>query len=330
MITPKSSSTKEINYTLKEKESCFIIKISVENDSLFIKISENDTVPSLNYCAKYTLNDLIKQSRYFKLFEKPEELLPELTNLCNEKKISIKKRDTSMILSFSLPLKVIEEVDLIIPQEEIDPQKIIADLCQTVNELKRKIKFLSFSQISEEQLNKNLQSENILLNDEEKDMVCDWILKTMKSEGKKINMSLLYKAKVNGDSSSTFHSYCNNKGYTLTLIRNTRGYRCGGFTSKNWSSCNSTVNDPNAFLFSLEYKEKYPSYDGTNAIYDHSSYGPTFGSNTDLYIVNSCRQNNSNQCNFPYYYCGTRARGLSGGTYNFKVDDLEVYQINIV
>ncbi len=43
-------------------------------------------------------------------------------------------------------------------------------------------------------------------------------------------MTLLYKLKSHGDSASTFHSYCDNKGPTLTLVRNTRGYRCGGFT----------------------------------------------------------------------------------------------------
>ena len=100
-------------------------------------------------------------------------------------------------------------------------------------------------------------------------MVQKWILKRMKSEGKKIEMTLLYKLTNHGDSSSTFHSYCNNKGYTLTLIRNTKGYRCGGFTSQSWSSSGNYKADPNAFLFSLEFKEYYPTYDGTNAIYDN-------------------------------------------------------------
>ena len=79
----------------------------------------------------------------------------------------------------------------------------------------------------------------------------------------------------------------------------------------------------------MEYKEYYPTYDGTNAIYDYSSYGPTFGSNNDLYIPNGFLSNTSS-CNFPYEYCGTRARCLTGGSYNFKVKELEVYKIDIV
>ena len=198
------------------------------------------------------------------------------------------------------------------------------------NDLRKQIKLIgSNAIISEEQLKKNLESNNILLNEEEKNMVNNWILKQMKSEGKKIGMTLLYKLKNHGDAASTFHSYCNNKGYTLTLIRNTKGYRCGGFISKSWSSCGNYVNDPNAFLFSLDYKEQYFPYEGNNAFYDNSSYGPTFGNGHDLYISNNCSSNYSSYCNFPYAYSGTKARVLSGGYYCFKVHEIEVYQINI-
>ena len=166
-------------------------------------------------------------------------------------------------------------------------------------------------------------------------MVFNWILKTMKSKDKKVNMTLLYKLTSHGDSAGNFHNYCNNKGPTLTLVRNTKGYRCGGFTNQSWASRynngygSANVNDPNAFLFSLEYKEKYPSYDGNNALYDSSSNGPSFGGANDLCIANNCTQNYSS-CNFPYYFCGARARSLTGGSYNFKVNELEVYKIDII
>ena len=100
-------------------------------------------------------------------------------------------------------------------------------------------------------------------------------------------MTLLYKLTRDGDSASTFHSQCDDQGNTLSLIRNTKGFRCGGFTTQSWCSSGSYINDDNAFLFSLDYKECYFNYDGVNAIYDYSSYGPTFGSGHDLYISNN-------------------------------------------
>ena len=123
----------------------------------------------------------------------------------------------------------------------------------------------------------------------------------------------------------------NLKTYLLILIRNTKGYRCGAFTSKAWSSCNSYVSDQNTFLFSLEFQERYFNYDGNYAFYDNSSYGPCFGSSgstdkSDLFIGDSFNNGNC-YCNFPYYFSGTRVRSLSGGYFTFKVDEMEVYEI---
>ena len=332
MEAPKTANEKDNEFKIKDNEDDTSYTISLSNieNNLNINITEDFSVPSINYIAKFTLNDLIKQSRYFKLFESIDEVIPELRSLFTENKIKFKKQRSLILLSFSLPLKIVEEVFLTIPQAEIDSKKIITDLCVTVNELRKQIKSLSSNgKISEEQLVKNLQSNEILLNEDKKKMVSNWILKQMKSENKQVQMTLLYKLTRDGDSCSTFHSKCNNQGYTLTLIRNTRGYRCGGFVSKNWTSCGSYVNDPNAFLFSLEYKEQYFTMDGNNAFYDSSSYGPIFGNGHDICIANSCSQNTSSTCSFPYAYDGVKYRCLSGGYYNFKVNEIEVFKINI-
>ena len=327
----KAIQNKENSFNLKDEENniSYTLSFQVESNELIVDISEENSLPSIHYIGKFTLSDLEKQSRYFKIFEKIEHFIPELKDLFEQNRIKLRKEKSEILLILSLPLRTLEECVLCIPQGEIDSKTIVRDLCTTVNELRKQIKLLGVNQISEEQLAKNLESKDILLDEEEKKMVCDWILKQMKSEGKNIEMKLLYKLKNNGDSASTFHSLCNNKGYTLSLIRNTKGYRCGGFISKSWTSCGSYVNDPNAFLFSLDYKEQYFTNEGKDAFYDHSSYGPTFGSGHDFYISNSCTQNTSSYCNFPYSYGGTKARVLSGGYYYFKVNEIEVYQINI-
>ena len=370
MEPPKANMTpKGFDFKLKEKDIIFTITFSEENERnssekkkkygndfseksksqdisltpsgessyLGISISEDGSVPPVSYSAKYTLTELNKLSRYFLLFGSIEELISELQILCSENQVKISKKKELINLILALPLKIVHEVYLPIPLDKADPKKVIVSLCQTVNELNKKIKTLMVGEIPEEQLEENLNSKDILKNEDEKNMVINWILQAMKSKDKKVNMTILYRLKSDGDSASTFHSKCNNQGPTLTLVRNTRGYRCGGFTNQSWSGRynpsyggSASVNDPNAFLFSLDFKEKYPTYDGQNAIYDCTSYGPCFGSNTDLYIADSCSRNNSSYCNFPYYYCGTRARALSGGSYNFKVDELEVYKIDFL
>lgn len=328
--TTKSDDTQKVSFSIKdeEKKSSYTLTFSTESDSLLIDIVEDNTLPSIHYIEKFSLNDLVKQSRYFKLFEKAEDFIPELKDLFDQNKINLKKEKNEVLLFLSLPMKTLENAALCIPQGEIDSKTVITDLCSTVNELRKDIELLKTDTIPEEVLAKNLESQEIFMNEEEKKMVSDWILKQMKSEGKKIEMKLLYRLKRDNNSASTFHSLCNNKGATLSLIRNTNGFRCGGFISKSWTSCGSYVHDTNAFLFSLDYKEKYCiNKDGTNAFNDNSGYGPTFGGGHDLYIANGCSGSTSNYCNFPYSYTGVKQRALSGGLYNFKVDEIEVYQI---
>ena len=45
---------------------------------------------------------------------------------------------------------------------------------------------------------------------------------------------MIYKATVDGFKGSDFHRKCDNKGKTLTLIKTTKGYIFGGFTSESW------------------------------------------------------------------------------------------------
>ena len=64
---------------------------------------------------------------------------------------------------------------------------------------------------------------------------------------------LLYRASRDGCDPIDFHSRCDGKGPTLSLIR-TEEHNCiGGFTNAKWSSPNKTEfkKDESAFLFNL-------------------------------------------------------------------------------
>ena len=198
---------KETSFKLKDKEqnTSYTLSFSIESNSLIVNITEDNSLPVINYKAKFTLNDLVKQSNYFKLFESLDQLISEIKSLYEQNDIKLRKEKSEIILVLSLPLKIIDEVLLCIPQADIDSKTIVNDLCSTVNELRKKIKSLT-ANVPEEKLAENLKSKEILLNEEEKKMVCDWILKQMKSEGKKIEMNLLYRLTRDGDSASTFHS----------------------------------------------------------------------------------------------------------------------------
>ena len=330
MDTQKTTSINTFN--LKNNDQSINLTLSNLSNSLVIKIIEVDSILNRCYSADFTLEKLVKLNKYFKLFETIQQLIIELSNLIEENKITFSFNNNSIDLILHLPLKVIEKLILPIPETEQDIQEVVSGLCTTINTLRKKVQkleneLLLNSKIPEEKLKENLSSNEIILNEEEKKMIFNWILTKVNPEKKNIKMTLLYKLTRDGDSASTFHSQCDDQGNTLSLIRNTKGFRCGGFTTQNWCSSGSYINDDNAFLFSLDYKECYFNYDGVNAIYDYSSYGPTFGSGNDLCIANECSQNYESYCNFPYSYDGIRNRILSGGYYNFKVQEIEVFKI---
>jgi hypothetical protein len=93
--------------------------------------------------------------------------------------------------------------------------------------------------------------------------------------------SLLYRASRDGRTAHAFHSNCDNKAKTLTVVKSTDNELFGAYTEKAWSSNNQSKLDPNAFLFSLANRSSTPvliwrSIKNNKSIYCHANYGPTF------------------------------------------------------
>jgi hypothetical protein len=149
--------------------------------------------------------------------------------------------------------------------------------------------------------------------------------------------TLLYRASSHGFSSQNFHSHCDNKANTLTVIKTTNGNIFGGFTQQTWEGSGYKI-DNNAFLFGLVNQENNPikmkiKSGGQNAIYCHSGYGPTFGNGHDFYIASNSNLNQTSYSNLgvsyqqhPTHACGTtQAQSFLAGSYNFQVSEIEVF-----
>ena len=84
----------------------------------------------------------------------------------------------------------------------------------------------------------------------------------------------------NGSTSKDFHSYCNNKGPTLSLIKTTKNRIFGGFTPLEWNKNKNYLTDESGktFIFSLDLMKKYDMIDKERlAINCSQIYGPCFG-----------------------------------------------------
>ena len=164
-----------------------------------------------------------------------------------------------------------------------------------------------------------------ILNDKEKiKMLSDWI-----DPNKKIKYELIYKATKDGGTGKSFHSHCDNKGPTLTLINSTDGFIFGGYISISWEGPQNWTHkgdDDSAFIFSIDNEIKYPSRDKSKVIYNHINFGPDFGYN-DIYLCENFLKENKNQCNCYSFYKASREK-MSGNRF-FQVKELEVYSVQI-
>ena len=147
---------------------------------------------------------------------------------------------------------------------------------------------------------------------------------------------LIYKASRDGFDANAFHSRCNNKGPTMTIIQSNNNYLFGGYTSIPWTSDESYKADTTAFIFTLKNPDNIPPTkylinpnSTSTAVYHSSSYGPTFSGGHDIYLANSSNANNSSYTNFPHSYIDTTGKGNATftGAKNFTASDIEVFKL---
>ncbi|KAL7524769.1 hypothetical protein ACHAWF_001078, partial [Thalassiosira exigua] len=117
----------------------------------------------------------------------------------------------------------------------------------------------------------------------------------LKEDGVDGKFSLLYRSSRDGPSNSTFHSKCDNKGCTLTIIETTGDNILGGYSNTPWQTPwdGDEVDRlaDKAFLFLLAgsdipspCKLKLKNSDGVCAVLHSEYYGPTFGRGPDLRV----------------------------------------------
>jgi hypothetical protein len=150
--------------------------------------------------------------------------------------------------------------------------------------------------------------------------------------------SLLYRGTRDGFGSQDFHSKCDGKSNTLTLVKAQQSsYIFGGFTTVEWDSSSIWKSDPNAFLFSLTNKDNKPlkmkidSNKHQHAIFCHSECGPSYVGgiiikNNANTTIDSYSNLGFNYKHPQYAYETVEAESFLAGSYKFQLAEIEVYQ----
>lgn len=121
-----------------------------------------------------------------------------------------------------------------------------------------------------------IAKSSIVKDAKEYDQLGQWVKEATKTN---VKFELLWKGSTDGFKAATFHTKCNNKGPTLTVIKSQHDKVFGGFTSEQWTSANEYKKDPTAFIYSLTRGGKYAQQLNGNSIDDDPGCGPIFGDN---------------------------------------------------
>lgn len=158
-------------------------------------------------------------------------------------------------------------------------------------------------------------------------------------QDKKVDLQLLYRGSRDGFDANTFHSKCDAKGATFTVIQSTKAtgyaYIFGGYNAESWSQ-SGNYSSCDAWIYVLDNPDHKPmkfviSSQGNN-VYNNSGYGPTWGGGHDLHVTSSMRSasNYSNPNSFMTAapgYTGTFTNTTLAGGYNFTIEEIEVFAV---
>ena len=177
------------------------------------------------------------------------------------------------------------------------------------------------------------EDERIIQNRDIK-LILSWI----NPSSKHLKLNLIYKATRDGDTPKIFHQKVDGKKNTVTVILTDKGYRCGGFITKEWNiSGEFNKNDVNSFLFSLDRRENYLVNLDEYTNFNDINYGPSFGKGFDLIIGENADhflKSDRNYSKFPNssgdnsYIVNNENKGLlTGGYENFLISEIETYEV---
>ena len=320
MLTDAPKPISEFLKEIKIDEKTYKLIISQNSKNLLIKTICLNSLISIQYEREFSKNDLDNISKFFKMFDDVNDLIPEITSRIEENKFKIIINENNFQIDFYLGIKNINDFSLILQKKkniitieslydlinnisiEINQLKTDNKILKNENqELKKEIKDLKkeIKEIKDKEIKKNEEVEifkdsKILNNKEDKNLILNWI-----KPNTKIKFNLLYKVSRDGDRISTFTEKVSKKCPTIILIKTTDDYKFGGYTSQQWNMTGSYtyIKDELAFIFSLNKKKKYSIKNNNCSKYaicgDPNHFA--FGGAHEFSIRDQCTTNNNSQ-----------------------------------
>ena len=354
-MEPPTPNIKSKEYTLKTEDRTFQIKLYLSSD-ITIEANELNKIKGIFYSGKFSLDELVKLSRGFKICEDIKEAYDAIVQIFENKKAlinDIKDNEISIIIKVDLLGGKVQDVTLTLNKKKMNDNAIIEELVKKVNQLEEenkslkkdikdiKEKFNLFEKYFADEIKYKKMIEEkggidseIIKQKEDLEFLTKRLINNDENlKQKKINYNLIYRATRDGDSLNSFHSRVDNKRSHLSIIETNKGLKFGVFIEQPFKQIRKSINDNKSFVFSLNLKKIYKAKYGANNINDGSGGEYLI----DLYhqpirIVENCLSNNeSYTCSksyAEYSYTGfEKDYELNNNEQYFQVKEMETFLI---
>lgn len=145
----------------------------------------------------------------------------------------------------------------------------------------------------------------------------------------KISYELLYKASIDGEAASVFHSLCDEKGASITVVKVLNGSKCGGFTPLSWKTNGCWQKDPSlrSFVCNLDNKTKFNLRENYNHALDfHENKLSCFGGYA-LQLTDNNLSNKNGICQACDYQIQSPTDLIGINDNNFQAVDIEIFLV---
>ena len=145
----------------------------------------------------------------------------------------------------------------------------------------------------------------------------------------KISYELLYKASLDGEAASVFHSLCDEKGASITVVKVLNGSKCGGFTPLSWKTEGCWQKDPSlrSFVCNLDNKTKFNLRENySHALDFHNNKLSCFGGYT-LQLTDKNLSNKNGICQACDYQIQSPTDLIGINENNFQAVDIEIFLV---
>ena len=277
--------------------------------NLDITVKAKDEFPQKEYEGSFTLDELKKKSRFFKMFDSIADSFNDVKLLQEQKTFFVLYNDNSLTFGIKKQIGIQDDVIFPLVQKSSDIKEVVDELCKKNNELEKKVNDLN------ERVN---QLENDLkiisafaLDSSDENVIKGFFEKKPKA------FKLIYI----GKDRNNFFANCEGKKNLLFLVKDTKGNKFGGYMSS--TLVKSNIKDENSFIFSVQNKKKFKVLNPSKAIHVSNDYLICFGGNkgaNDFYIGNE-----NGGMNIKDTYGDNNYETTNG---KFTIDEFKVFELS--